>query len=99
MDMILMTCGLDVDNMLIFGPYFAHIFSVNLKGRSTQSPSPTRPGARTVPTPLHLNHQLFDHQITKETEPTPCSLAHEIQLLSGRLPLPVVSSYRVPHLK
>ena len=35
MDMILMTCGLDVDNMLIFGPYFAHIFSVNLKVRST----------------------------------------------------------------
>ena len=35
MDMILTTCGLDVDNMLIFGPYFAHIFSVNLKVRST----------------------------------------------------------------
>ena len=30
-------CGMDVGNMLIFGPYFAHVFSVNLKERSTRN--------------------------------------------------------------
>ena len=36
MGMILTSCGIDMDNMLIFGPYLAHIISVNLKERSTR---------------------------------------------------------------
>ena len=37
MDLILTKCGMDAGNMLIFGPEFAHIFSVQHIVRSAEN--------------------------------------------------------------